>query len=365
MNKREVRVAIATLIATFVIFGMAVAEAQDPWVVYEGADGPGKGKHVVLISGDEEYRSEETLPQLGKILATRHGFTCTVLFAIHPENGYIDPNQTGNIPGLESLESADLMVIFTRFRALPNEQMRYIDAYLKSGKPVIGIRTSTHAFKFDAGSPWERYSNGYAGKPVEWTDGFGRLVLGEMWINHHGKHKYESTSGVIAPDAKDHPIVRGIKDGDVWGPTDVYGVRLPLPGDSIPLVLGSVHEHGDVYDETDLHYGMRPETGKPVAGDKNNPMMPVAWAKSYQIPEGAKGKAFTTTIGASTDFQSPGVRRMLVNAAYWCVGIEGEIPEAGTNANIVGEFAPTKFEFRDNDYWAKRNMRVEEHQLKK
>ena len=62
-----------------------------PWVVYEGGDGPGKGKHVVLVSGDDEYRSEELLPQLGKILAKRHGFKCTVLFAIDPATGTINP----------------------------------------------------------------------------------------------------------------------------------------------------------------------------------------------------------------------------------------------------------------------------------
>src|SRR5687767_7322702 len=92
-------------------------QAADPWVVYEGAEGPGKGKHIVLISGDEEYRSEEALPQLGKILAKHHGFKCTVLFPIAAD-GTIDPN-VSNIPGLQALESADLMVIFTRFRDLP------------------------------------------------------------------------------------------------------------------------------------------------------------------------------------------------------------------------------------------------------
>src|SRR5262249_18026480 len=90
------------------------ARADDPWVVYEGTAGPGKGKHVVLISGDEEYRSEETLPALGKILARHHGFKCTVLFAIDPKTGEIDPNRRPhNIPGLEHLKTADLMVIFT------------------------------------------------------------------------------------------------------------------------------------------------------------------------------------------------------------------------------------------------------------
>jgi len=99
----------------------ASARSPEPWVVYEAADGPGKGKHIVLISGDEEYRSEETLPQLAKILAKRHGFKCTVLFAIDSKDGTINPNQKDNIPGLENLATADLMVIFTRMRDLPDK----------------------------------------------------------------------------------------------------------------------------------------------------------------------------------------------------------------------------------------------------
>src|SRR5204863_8255255 len=93
-----------------------------PFVVYEGKTGPGKGKHIVLVSGDEEYRSEEGLPQLAKILAKHHGFKCTVLFAINPATGTINPNVNSNIPGLENLQTADLMIIATRFRDLPDEQ---------------------------------------------------------------------------------------------------------------------------------------------------------------------------------------------------------------------------------------------------
>ena len=110
--------------AVLVVFVTLISSssAAEQWIVYSGGSGPGAGKHVVLISGDEEYRSEEALPQLGKILATHHGFRCTVLFAIDPETGFIDPNVNDNIPGLANLDSADLMVIFTRFRALPDEQ---------------------------------------------------------------------------------------------------------------------------------------------------------------------------------------------------------------------------------------------------
>jgi type 1 glutamine amidotransferase len=293
---------------------------DQPWVVYEGTDGPGKGKHVVLISGDEEYRSEETLPQLGKILAKHHGFKCTVLFAVDPKTGEINPNVRNNIPGLEALRTADLMVIFTRFRDLPDEQMKHVAGYVEAGKPVVGMRTSTHAFNIPAGRKYSKYT----WRNSEWKDGFGKQILGETWVSHHGDHGRQSTRGVIAPGMKDHPIVRGIKDGDIWGPTDVYGVHLPLPGDSKALVLGQVLK------------GMKP-TDEPVEGKKNDPLMPVAWVKSYSVVPGKIGRAFTTTMGAAQDFQDEGLRRLLVNACYWGAGLEDRIP-GRSDVDLVGAF---------------------------
>ena len=99
-----------------------------------------------MVSGDEEYRSEQALPQLAKILSVRHGFECTVLFAIDAKNGTINPEQRDNIPGLEALDRADLMVIFTRFRDLPDAQMKHIVDYVESGRPIVALRTATHAF---------------------------------------------------------------------------------------------------------------------------------------------------------------------------------------------------------------------------
>jgi type 1 glutamine amidotransferase len=298
--------------------------ADDPWIVLNGREGPGKGKHVVLISGDEEYRSEETLPQLAKILATHHGFKCTVLFAIDPKDGTVNPDQRNNIPGLEALRTADLMVIFTRFRELPEEQMKHIVEYVESGRPIIGLRTATHAFAFRPNATYARYS----WDSKEWAGGFGRQILGETWISHHGDHGKQSTRGMIASENKEHPIVRGIKDGDIWGPTDVYGVRLPLPEGSEPLIMGQVLS------------GMKP-TDEPVSGTKNNPMMPIAWIKTYQGKD-RTGRVFTTTMGASQDFESEGLRRLLVNACYWAVGLENQIP-AQSKVDIVGKFHPHPF----------------------
>jgi type 1 glutamine amidotransferase len=312
------------LLAVVSLFGTH-ARAADPWVVLEGGDGPGKGKHIVLISGDEEYRSEEAIPQLAKILAKHHGFKCTVLFAIDPKDGTINPNVRDNIPGLEALKTADLMVIFTRFRDLPDDQMKHIVAYVESGKPIVGLRTATHAFNIRGGKTYARYS--YNSK--EWDRGFGRQVLGETWVSHHGQHGRQSTRGVIAPGREDHPILRGIKDGDVWGPTDVYGVN--LPAGCTPLVLGQVLE------------GMRP-TDKPVPGGKNDPMMPVAWTKTYETDAGKVGRVFTTTMGASQDLLSEGMRRLLVNACYWALGMEEKI-SARSKVDIVGEYKTLPFKF--------------------
>lgn len=364
------------LFATFL--GVVAAQSDKPWLQLEGGSGPGVGKKVVLISGDEEYRSEEALTQLGKILSARHGFDATVLFAVDPESGSINPHVRTNIPGLEALDDANLMVIFTRWRTLPDEQMAYIDGYLKAGKPVIAMRTATHAFAApdaahkkvraysrvlrddpDAKPPevsaaewgnYGQYGDGYFGPRKAWKDGFGRLVVGEMWVAHHGRHKHESTLGVFAEGAADHPILRGIRDKTIWGATDVYRVRLPLPGDSKPLVFGEVLARKGEFDDADADYGMRPDDGPPVA-EKNDPMMPVAWTKSYKIPGGAQGRVFSTTMGSATDLNNEGVRRMLVNAAYWALGMEDSIPDSGSAVGIVGRYEPSRFENLPPEHW--------------
>src|SRR6266498_5955027 len=138
-------------LATWIIIAELAASIQasaKEWVVYEAKEGPGKGKHIVFITGDEEYRSEEGMPMLAKILAVRHGFKCTVLFPINPADGTIDPDNQTNIVGLDALQTADLVVMLLRFRELPDDQMKYFVDYLNSGKPILAIRTSTHAFQY-------------------------------------------------------------------------------------------------------------------------------------------------------------------------------------------------------------------------
>src|SRR5438093_4456552 len=137
-----------TLIA-LIAGGLALSTvASDTSVSYPAKSGPGRGRHVVFLTGDEEYRGEEGLPMLAKILSQRHGFKCTVLFAVDPD-GTINPENSKSLPGAEALDSADGVVMLLRYRAWPDAQMKhFVDAY-RRGVPIVALRTSTHAFKFD------------------------------------------------------------------------------------------------------------------------------------------------------------------------------------------------------------------------
>lgn len=322
-ERKQARLTILAGLATVFTLAAATVRADDPWVVYEGREGPGVGKHIVLIAGDDEYRSEELIPQLAKILATHHGFKCTVLFAINPATGEIDPATQDNIPGLEALKTADLMIMFLRFRDLPDDQMKHIIDYANSGRPMMSLRTNTHPFNF------RKHKDGPYAK---WTwnsanpkGGFGRQVFGETWVSHYGVHNKESTRGIIAEDAKDHPIVRGCED--IWGPSDVYGLTT-LEGDCKPLIMGQVLT------------GMKP-TDPPNPAKK---LVPVAWIKTYTGESGKPARVFTTTMGHAGDLLSEGFRRLLVNAAYWCVGMEDRIPPRA-KVDFVGKYEPTPIGF--------------------
>jgi len=289
------------------------------WIVYDPPRP--NGKHIVLIAGDEEYRSEEALPQLAKILSQRHGFKCTVLFSID-DRGEIDPERRDNQPGLQALDSADLCVMALRFRQWPDKQMQHFDDYFKRGKPIIALRTSTHAFDIKNG-PYEKY--GWQSK--EWAGGFGKQVLGETWISHWGDHGSQATRGILVSS---HALLRGVRD--VFGTTDVYEAH--PPPDAQILMRGEV--------VAGLLPSDPPATGhkKTQSGEErgiNDPMMPIAW-----IREQASGKVLACTMGAATDFLNEGLRRLVVNGAYWGTGLR--IP-SNADVSLVGDYKPSPFGF--------------------
>lgn len=288
-----------------------------------GGDGPARGAKVVLIAGDEEYRSEEALPMLARILAVHHGFDCHVLFHQDPASGVIDPGQATHVPGLELLEGAELVVIALRFRRWQDSDMARFAAHVDAGRPIVALRTSTHAFAYPRND-----SSPFAGWSFDRAGGFGKRVLGETWVAHHGEHGSQGTRGVLAKGHEQHPILRGVRD--VFGPTDVYAIG-PLPEDADVLM------HGAVVD------GLGPDA-KPVAGVRNEPMMPLIWTRERRLAEDRVQRIVCSTIGAASDFASEDLRRAFVNACYWATGREEALPERA-RADPVGVYAPSPFGF--------------------
>jgi oligogalacturonide lyase len=303
---------------------LTTAAHGEDWITYQGKGGPANGKHLVFLTGDEEYRSEEGLPMLAKILAYRHGFKCTVLFAVD-KDGTINPNLSASLPGAEALDSADAIVMLLRFRLYADETMKhFVDAYQR-GVPIIGLRTSTHAFKSAGGkSPYKNFG------------AFGKQVLGEQWVSHWGKHKQEATRGIIEASAKDDPLLRGV--ADIFGDTDVYEAY--PPADAKILVRGQVLK-GMKPSDPPADYKRKRSTDKQEQGI-NDPMMPVVWTRLYKNEAGKENKVFCTTMGSSTDLQSEGLRRLVVNAVFWGLGLD--IP-ARANVTYVGDYKPTMYGF--------------------
>ena len=331
----------AAFIAAFA-FMLTAVQAGDS-VRYEGQAGPGKGKHIVLLAGDEEYRSEEALPQLAKILAQRHGFTCTVLFSVDT-NGVIDPNAGGSLTHPEALDTADAIVMSLRFRHWNADAMKRFAGAVNRGVPIIALRTSTHAFNgLPKGSPWENWNYGSKG-------GFGKQVLGETWVSHWGNHKKEATRGVIEASAKSDPILRGVED--LFGTTDVY--EAAPPADAKILVRGQVLKG---MKPTDEPADYKKKTAAKVEQGVNEPMMPIAWTREYQNESGKVNRILCTTLGAATDLENEGLRRLVINGVYWGLGLA--VP-AQAKVDLVGEYKPTMYGFGTG----KKNTKPSDYELK-
>lgn len=305
------------VLLVFVLLPNALTQAQEP-LSFEGSQGVGKGKHIVFLAGDHEYRSEESLPALARILAKHHGFKCTVLFNIDTATGEIVAGNS-NMPGMEALDTADLAVVFLRFQNFPPEQMKHFDDYLNRGGPVVGLRTSTHAFKMNSKDLYSRYS--YDSKASDYELGFGHQVLGQTWVGHYGKNHSQSTRITIVEDKKSHPILRGVSD--IWVQAGGY-VGKPVDGEILTIAQPL--------------NGMAPDS----VADETKPPMPSEWTRSYKSASGKTGRVFTTLYGTPEDLLNDGYRRMVVNGCFWALAMEALIkPDA--NIAFVGPFKPNTF----------------------
>lgn len=287
-------------------------------LVYQGTEGPGKGKHIVFLAGDHEYRSEETLPALARILAKHHGFKCTVLFNIDQASGEIVAGNS-NMPGLEALKTADLAVVFLRFQNFPAEQMKHFDDYIKRGGPVVGLRTATHGFKIKSDEPYSQYS--FDSKSKDFELGFGHQILGQTWVGHYGKNHAQSTRITITDGKGSHPILSGVKE--IWVQAGGY-VGKPIDGEILTIAQPL--------------NGMTPDS----PADETKPPMPSEWTRTYTSSTGKTGRVFTSLYGTPEDILNDGYRRMLVNGCFWALGLEEAIrPDA--KIAFVGPFKPNTF----------------------
>jgi type 1 glutamine amidotransferase len=235
---------------------------------------------IVFVTGDHEYSGEFTLPLIAAELEKNYGFRTKVLKA------YPNQNAEKDIPGLEALHEADLAVFYLRWRQLPPEQLEHIDKYLKSGKPVMGFRTTTHAFNFSKGDASERW-NAFGEFALNAPPGWG----GKAAHTHYG---HESSTDVsVIEKALNHPILTGVAPNfhvRSW----LYRVLPDYPTKGSEWLL----------------------MGKSVNPDKAAIENPVAWTGTNSF--GAK--VFTTTMGHPEDFQIEAFQRLVINAIHWELG---------------------------------------------
>ena len=290
-------------------------------IVYEGEAGPGLGKHIVFLASDHEYRAEETCPALARILAKHYGFKCTVVFGVD-KDGFIEAGSS-RVSGLAALEKADLFFIVARFLNPPDEEMAHIEAYLERGGPVVGLRTSSHAFQIPANSKYAKYD--FNSKIAGYEDGFGHQVLGNTWVGHYGENHKQGTRITTIPEQRGNVILTGVGETAFTHAGAYVGKAAPdftVLTTSQPLV------------------SMDPN----AEPDTNKPPMPSTWTREYAAKDGSKHRVFHSTQGASEDILDENYRHLILNGTLWAMGMEAAI-KPDMNIAFVGPFQPNTFSF--------------------
>ena len=230
--------------------------------------------HVVIFAGEGEYESYRTMKAIQNDL--RENLTdLTIDYRVSDVLEDYPTFPASSFGELSTLREAQLLIVYTRFRVLPDAEMQELADFLQRGGGVIGVRTSTHAFKFPSGSPWQ-----------DWNDGFGGRVLGSPCVSHHG---HSSSTDVSRVRGEDHPVLAGVPaafSSRSW----LY--RVSLAPDCRPL----------------LH-------GEPVGPESAPTPAPVAWVR-----EVGGRRVFYTSLGHPDDFDDTPLPLLLRNATTWCLG---------------------------------------------
>ena len=294
-------------------------------LVYEGTEGIGKGKHIVFLANDHEYRSEQTCPLMAKVLAKHHGFRCTVLFGVN-EEGEIHPGGK-SVPGMEALGDADMLFFFARFMNLPDAEVDLLADYFERGGPAVALRTSTHCFNGQKGK-WQKFNYNYSGE--DYPGGLGKQVFGHTWKKntgqgHYGGNHNQGCRITLVKEAAEHPILRGVNQIHAY--SGAYGS--PVPEGSTSLVEVQVLDTFKASDQ--------------IA--QNKPIVTAGWAmERYTAPSGEKKDSRTAyfSFGASEDVLDEDARRLFLNASLWALGMDEEITPT-LEVGIVGAYNPTPY----------------------
>lgn len=267
---------------------------------------------VVFVAADDEYRSEISLPMLAELLAKDAGVRTELVLAADPQTRAPDvASKTANT-GLVPLQQAHLAVLYLRY-SRDVELAKALDGFARDGRPVVALRTATHAFAFGADSPLGNLDNG-----------FGERVIGSPWRWHHG---HGSGTFLLAPEgaAASHPILRGVGAALAERPlvpSWLYVVE-PLPEDCQVLLWG--------------------ETADPAAAEHPERRQPILWVRESKA-EGSPRRMAYTSLGHPGDFENPAVRRLVLQMALWALGEEDSIPAGGLPARPAAPYAapPTR-----------------------
>ena len=253
--------------------------------------------HAVFVVGTHHYSPQKSMPMLASEIE-RLGFKTTV---INPD---WDPekDQRG-LPGLQALKKADLAVFYTRFLKIDDQQLVHITDYLKSGKPVVGFRTSTHGFNYPDEHPNQK-----------WNDGFGRDALGSPYLIHlSGPTRLKVEQG-----REKHPVFTGVQADDDW---QSRGTRYltKLEKGTTPLLLGTGHPRDKKAAVRTNRFGthhLEPEMTDVVAW---------TWTNKWG------GRTFSTSLGHLNDFGDPNSVRFIINGIFWVA--DQKVPSADTKIN--------------------------------
>ena len=214
---------------------------------------------VCLISASNEYHSDTSLIQFKQYLESHYKAYCSLIQGHGKLNRF---GETRDLPGLESLERSDVVLLFTRRVTIPKDQLDRIKRYIDSGKPVVAVRTASHGFQ-------------------EWLE-FDKIFLGGNYQGHFGLEFKQTVTP--APTVQNHPVLEGV--GQIISSSSLYKTA-PLASDTELLMISST-----------------PQSRQPSA-----------WTRLYK-----GGRIFYTSLGAPEDFKNPYFLQLLVNALFWTAG---------------------------------------------